>query len=572
MLRELHISNLAVIEDIAMTFEPALNCFTGQTGAGKSLVIGAFEILLGLRSAGDMLRQGTEEGRVSGVFELTDTALVEQINTVCDAQLDPPAAKTPAQLLITRKLFASGRTSVSINGQPATLGMLQTVGELLVDVHGQHDHQYLLKPANQLLMLDRFGECEQLAQRFAAAHDQLRQLTERQAQLSASRTLRQQQLELYEFQAEEIDQVEPTDGEFEELSARYRLLSNIERIARDGGAAYAALYETDGAICERLAATVGLLRQLAELDEPLQEVAEELRGAAAQVQDASFTLSRYLNRLELDPGELEEVEQRLNVLNRLISKYGDGPAAGQLSQVIAYRQQIAEQIERLRGESEDLDAIAREIDPLREKLNQIGQALTDARRKAADRLTPLVEEQLAALGMADAKLQVQFDTDATRSSPAGFDQIELLVRTNPGQPVRPLRKVASGGELSRLMLALKSILAQSDRISVLVFDEVDANIGGRMGSIIGQKLRQLASHHQVLCITHLPQIAAFAEHHLKIAKQVDNGQTRTIVEPLDADRRIDELAEMLTGKHATRTTRKQARELLNLADELATAG
>ncbi len=571
MLRELHISNLAVIEDIAMAFEPGLNCFTGQTGAGKSLILGAFEILLGLRSAGDMLRQGTEEGRVSGVFELTDVSLVEQINAACDAQLERPTSKAPAQLLITRKLFASGRTSVSVNGQPATLAMLQAVGELLVDVHGQHDHQYLLKPANQLLMLDRFGECEALAERFAAIYEQLRQLIDRQSQLSASRTLRQQQLELYEFQADEIDQVEPTEGEYEELNARYRLLSNLERIARDGGAAYAALYESDGAICERLGATVGLLRQLAELDEPLAEVAEELRGAAAQVQDASYTLSRYLNRLDLDSGELQETEQRLNALNRLIAKYGDGPAAGQLSQVIAYREQIAEQIERLRGETEDLESIAAQIEPLRDELSQAGQALTEARRQAADRLSPLVQAQLAELGMAEAQLQVQCDTDPARQSPRGFDQIELLVRTNPGQPARPLRKVASGGELSRLMLALKSILAQSDRISVLVFDEVDANIGGRMGSIIGQKLRQLAAHHQVLCITHLPQIAAFADHHLKIAKQVDQGQTRTAVEPLNTDRRVDELAEMLTGKHATKTTRKQARELLNLADELAAA-
>ncbi|MBI1375492.1 MAG: DNA repair protein RecN [Phycisphaera sp.] len=601
MLRELHISNLAVIEDAAIELREGLNCFTGQTGAGKSLVIGAFELLLGLRSAADLLRAGAEEGRVSGVFELTDASVVRAINALADLDLDE--AGRCEQLLITRKLFASGRTSVSINGRPATQAMLREIGTLLVDVHGQHDHQYLLRPGNQLTLLDRFGETEPLRERFGELHATLRELHERRDALTASQTLRRQQLELYEFQAREIDDAEPIEGEYEETAARERLLSNLATVQRDAHAVYGALYESDASVVERLTAIVALLRELADTDEQLKDVSSAADGAVATLQDVAFDLSRYLNRLELDPAELAELTDRINTLNRLIHKYGSStPAAGgSLDDVLAYRAQIGAEIDRLRGESQDLSSIDQQIAPVHAELTRVGSELSDRRRAAAARLAPLVERQLAELGMAEARFEVSFgygesesesesaadgaplptspqrgerldadDPTALPRSSTGFDRVEMLVQANPGQPARPLRKVASGGELSRLMLAIKSIAADADRVCVLVFDEIDANIGGRLGGVIGDKLRRLASHHQVLCITHLPQIAAWADHHCRIVKHVDRGQTHTRVEPLtDRDRRIDELAEMLTGQHATATTRSQATELLLAAESTA---
>lgn len=573
MLRQLHIANLAVIEDATIDLGPGLNCFTGQTGAGKSLIIGAFELLLGLRSATDLLRQGTDEGRVSGVFELTDAETIRRVSELADTPLDCEApAPGGEQVLITRKLFASGRTSVSINGQPATAGMLRAIGELLVDVHGQHDHQFLLKPANQLLMLDRFAECETQRAQFASTARQLRELERRRDELTTSRSLRHQQIELYEFQAEEIDAVEPTEGEYAELDARHKLLSNLENVQRDATEAHNALYESEGSAAERLQAIVGILRELAELDAELKPVAESVATAAAQVHDAAYDLGRYLNRVELDPAELGEVTDRLNALNRLIHKYGSSTprAGGTLDDVLAYRQQIADELARLRGEGEDLDAIDARIDPLRRELADLGRALSDKRQKAAKKLCPLVVDQLCDLGMEQAKFDVAFaplDDDTAGDSTTGLDAIEMMVQPNPGQPARPLRKIASGGEMSRVMLAVKSILAEADRISVLVFDEIDANIGGRMGAVIGEKLVRLASGHQVLCITHLPQIAAWADVHLKISKSVVDGQTRTRVDPLaERDARVDELAEMLSGKHATDTTRRQSAELLKLAE------
>lgn len=575
MLRELHIANLAVIEDAAIELREGLNCFTGQTGAGKSLVIGAFEALLGLRSATDMVRGGAAEARVSGVFELTDRSVIRRINEVADLDLDEKADSE--QLLITRKVFSTGRTSLSINGRPATAAMVREIGQLLVDVHGQHDHQFLLRPSNQLLMLDRFAETESLREQFASLHHQIHKLRHRRSELENSANLRRQQLELYEFQAGEIDAAEPVDGEYDELAARQKLLSNLDKVRGETEAAHAALYEAEGSILERLQAVVGIVMQLSELDEELKPIAQSIKDAGAVLQDSAFDLSRYLNRVDLDPAELQEVTDRLNTLNRLIHKYGSSRPGtpGSFQQVIEARQHIERELTRLRGESEDLQAIDTQIAPLQSELEQAGTKLSDKRRAAAKKLRPLIESQLAELGMAGAKLDVEFTAvdPAAGESPGGFDSVEMLVQTNPGQPARPLRKIASGGELSRIMLAIKSIVADADRVSVLVFDEIDSNIGGRMGSVIGEKLRKLAAHHQVLCITHLPQIAAYADHHLRIAKHSTGGQTRTNVQALiDHTQRVDELAEMLTGKLATQTTRKQAAELLSQANYDATAG
>jgi len=567
MLHELHISNLALIDDARIELRPGLNCFTGQTGAGKSMVLGALELLLGLRSGSQMLRDGAAEGRVSGVFELKDPELARRAAELAD--LEPEAAG--GQLLITRKLFSTGRTSYSINGSPATAPMVRAVGELLVDVHGQHDHQYLLRASNQVDVLDRFGGCEALRNEFARVYRQVHELQARRAELDASATLRRQQLELYEFQAEEIDKVAPVCGEYEETAARHKLLSNLQRVQRDSSAAHAAIYEAEGSVLERLQAVVGILRQLSEIDEELSHVAESVRAAASQVQDAAFDLSRYIHRIELDAGELAEVAERLNALNRLIHKYGSGAS---LEEVLAHREQIGIEIQRLRKEAVDCQAIDQHLQPLRLQLLKIGGELTARRQAAARALEPLVERELAELGMPHAEFAVQFEpASPDAASPTGLDTIEMLVQPNPGQPPCPLRKIASGGELSRIMLAIKSILAGADKTAVLVFDEIDANIGGRIGSTIGAKLRGLARCHQVLCITHLPQIAAYADHHVKISKTVEAGQTCVQAEPLtDSDGRITELAEMLTGQRQSQTTRKQAQELLAMAGGSIIAG
>ncbi len=569
MLSELHISNLAVIEDVKIELAGGLNVFTGQTGAGKSLVLGAFEVLLGLRSAGDMLRPGAEEGRVSGMFEVVGERNVVALSAIADQSVQPGEP-----LLVTRKLFASGRSSFSINGQPATSGMVKRLGQALVDIHGQHDHQYLLRPSNQLEILDDFAGCSEPRRAFAQAHHDLRERRERRETLMASRTLRTQQLDLYVFQAEEIDSAGLTEGEFAELQARHAVLSNVTKIQAQASGVQAALYETEGSVVARLEMMTHVLQGLTELDETLSPLAEQVRGATLGLQEAAFELTRYLDRLEADPGELAEVEDRLNLLNRLVQKYGDAtPGEDPVASVLAYREQIGAEIASLREQDHDLSQIDREIAELEARLAEIGTSLTTARAKAAKKLKPLVEAQLQELGMADAKFT--FDIQPSEDPGAsGMDTVEIVVQTNPGQAFRPLRQIASGGELSRVMLAIKSILAGPDRISVLVFDEVDANIGGRLGSVIGRKLRELAcaprtGGRQVLCITHLPQIAAFGDRHLRITKRVvgrgGRKQARTEVTRLEGKARIEELAEMMAGKQVTGVSRKQAEELIAAA-------
>jgi DNA repair protein RecN (Recombination protein N) len=520
-------------------------------------VIGAIEVLLGLRSPAEMLRAGVDEGRVSGVFFVASKESQKELERVTDI----PIASDGGEILLTRRLYASGRSSVSLNGNPITLGMLKQVADLLIDVHGQHDHQYLLKAANQLDVLDQFGDLWGLRQQYREVFDRIQGIKTRLADLSANRTLREQQLELYRFQADEIDGAELDADEYVELGARASVLKNLEKIKKDAGGVHAALYEADGSVLERLKMMSAILAELAEVDQNAKPIATAVRDATLQLEEGAFDLSRYLDKLDLDPAELVEVEDRLNTVNRILNKYNDT-----VEDTLAYRAEIGRKIVELESASEDLSTLNQEIAPLEKRMGELGAALSAKRQAAAKKLFPLVEKALAELGMEKARFSVSVvQLGAQGATAAGSDTIEFLVQTNPGQPPQPLRKIASGGELSRIMLALKGILASSDRVSVLVFDEIDANVGGRLGSVIGSKLRGLAAHHQVLCITHLPQIASYADRHITVRKEVAGNQTTTTVRPIEGDERVHELAEMIGGHRITDTTRAQARELLDAA-------
>ncbi len=555
MLRELHISNLAVIANAKIELHAGLNCFTGATGAGKSLIIGAIEVLLGLRNPSEMLRPGADEGRVVGVFEAPSKAFLKQIEEATDV----PLSNDGGEILLTRRLFASGRTSVSLNGNPITLGMLHQVSESLVDVHGQHDHQFLLKPSNQLDVIDQYAELLPLREKYHTAWMELQQARAAIHDLTVNRTFRAQQLELYRFQAGEIDAAELQPAEYENLQSRASVLQNLEKLKVDAGAAHSALYETEGSAVERLKAISASLSELAELDLNLKPVAGAVREATIQLEDAAFDLSRYLDKLELDPGELVEVNERLNTLNRVLNKYGNT-----LDIALNYRAEIGTKMADLEKATDNLALLEAKLAPLSKAVRTIGEDLSKKRRVASTKLGPLIEKQLAELGMEKAKFSVSISA-SPEPAPSGLDTVEFIAQTNPGLPAQPLRKIASGGEMSRIMLALKGVLAGGDRVSVLVFDEIDSNVGGRLGSVIGGKLRDLATHHQVLCITHLPQIASYADRHLTVRKEQAGKETRTSVRPMEGTERLEELAEMIGGHRITETTRAQARELLEAA-------
>src|SRR3954468_9551034 len=343
MLRELHISNLAVIADARIELGAGLNCFTGATGAGKSLVIGALEVLLGLRSPAEMLRTGVDEGRVSGVFEAPNTELLRKIQQLTDVNVTADGG----ELLLTRRLYASGRSSISLNGQPITLGMLKQVAEFLVDVHGQHDHQFLLKPSNQIDVLDQFGGLWNLRKQYHDVYEKVVDAKRRIDDLSANKTLRQQQLELYKFQADEIDAAELDPAEYDELESRSTILQNLEKLKKDAGGVYAGLYEADGSVLERLKMMASVLAELEELDGPLKPAAQGVKDATIGLEESAFDLSRYLDKLDLDPGELVEVSDRLNTIHRVLNKYGSPGHASDLEATLAYRKEIGAKITEL---------------------------------------------------------------------------------------------------------------------------------------------------------------------------------------------------------------------------------
>jgi DNA repair protein RecN (Recombination protein N) len=578
MLREIHISNLAVIADARIELSAGLNCFTGATGAGKSLVIGAIEVLLGLRSPADMLRRGAEEGRVSGVFEIASPEVLRRLSEIADMPL------ATREVLLTRRLHASGRSSVSLNGHPITLAMLKQVAECLVDIHGQHDHQYLLKPSNQLDVLDDFAGARAVRSQYEQLWTQWSHAKARYTELIEGRTLRQQQLELYRFQAFEIDSAALSRRELATLTQRARLLGNTERLRNEAGACQSALDEGDQPLVQQVKSVAATLSQLADLDPGLRNIALAVKEASIGLQEAAFDLARYLDRIEVDPEALAATNERLTLIGKLASKYAKSRVAAgesrpspdpseasspghppdEVSQILAYRAQVEARITVLQAASEDLDGLEDKLTAWESQARSLATELTALRSRAAARLAREVEAGLADLGMSKAKLAVEV-RPLGALGPCGGDAVEFLASTNPGLDPAPLRKIASGGELSRIMLALKGILCSDSRVSVLVFDEIDANVGGRLGAIIGWKLRSLASRQQVLCITHLPQIAAHADRHLTVRKLQTDDATSSTVREMTGDERIREIAEMIGGDRITPVTLAQAREMIENA-------
>ena len=552
MLAHLVIENLAVIEEADVEFDGKLNVLTGQTGAGKSLLVGAIEALLGLRSPRDMLRAGAAEGRVTGLFLLPDETTRTQAAQVLNE------TEVGNDLVVSRRISES-RSIATVNGRPVAANTLRDLAEVLIDIHGQHEHQYLLKPANQLRVLTTYAEAGDLAEQVRQAWHAWQLQQAKAEELSRDRQQRSQMLELYRYQAEEIDRVNPTAREFEDLQAEHRRLANLERLRQLAAQATTALGEGEEGTLDRLRQVSAALADMARVDSAAGNLQKSCDEALAGLNELSIDLDRYAESLDLDPARLESVEQRIEQIQRLCRKYGLT-----VEDVLAHRRQIGEQLQRLESLESDFSHLDTEIAAAKEEYMRVARRLTERRRQASERLAKAVMGELAELGMDKAVCAI--DPQETPPGPSGLEGVEFMISANPGMPLRPLRQVASGGELSRIMLALKSVLAGDARCSVLVFDEVDANVGGRMGSVIGRKLARLAQQNQVLCITHLPQIAAYADRHMTVHKTSSAKSTRTQVTLISEEpRRIAELAEMIAGKNVTETTRKQAEQLLDEA-------
>ena len=566
MLRELTIRNLAVLEEARVSFAAGLNVLTGETGAGKSIVIDALLLVRGARVQADLIRTGAETASVEAVFEVPPSGPVAAI-------LDEAGhGAADGQLVIKRELSRSGRHRVFVNDSAATAGLLERLGDLLVEIHGQHEHQRLMEPARQLDLLDRFAGCEEARLRLGALWRRWNTARSELARIRDEAREGVRKEELYRWELSEIDSAQLRDGEEDELRGERRRLQNAERIYAGLQEVMALLQEDAQAAGARLGRAASLLRELSRFDPDVAAPIEALEGAQAYVEDAVARARALRDRAVMDPDRLRLIDERLDAIGGIKRKYGETPAA-----VSAYRDEIARALDRIERHDAIVQEMQGEVEGASEAAGREGRELSEARAEAAPRLERMIQRELRTLGMDHARFRVALrrETAGTedlgsgaegwRLGGRGAESAEFLLSANPGEELKPLAKVVSGGELSRTMLAIKTILAATEEVPSMVFDEVDAGIGGRVADAVGHKLRQTAAGRQVLCVTHLAPIAAYAEHHLLVDKRVVKGATKTTVTALDAAGQVEEIARMLGGEHITDASRRHARELLKAA-------
>lgn len=563
MLTELLIRNLAIIDEVQVPFREGFNVLTGETGAGKSIIIHALNFLLGGKSDTDLIRVGAETMLVEATFDLSSCP---QVNLTLQELGFEPEGDT---IVISRELSISGKSRCRINGRMATVAMLKQIGKALIDIHGQNEHQSLLDPSNHLHFLDAFGgeNLVALKERYSQLYRQLIHVEREISELQQIERERIQRLDLLRYQAEEIDRSNLRDGEEEELLKERQILVNAEKITERLNLAIQNLVGDNGTL-DTLGEAIQALKEIAKLDPKLSELHNLLAQSFDAIQEVGFELERYASGVEFDPERLEEIESRLDLIKRLKRKYGDTIAA-----ILEYRQRIESELQKLETSEERLEIFQRERERLRKELAESALALSQARQEIALQLERTVQNHMKALMMERARFKIAIELIPDPNGLAlphgtfafgkdGIDQVEFLIATNPGEPLKPLAKIASGGEISRTMLALKASLQRTHEIPVLVFDEIDVGIGGRTAEAVGEKLGEVSRYAQVLCVTHLPQIAALADWHLKVEKVMEGKRTKVLVTPLQHEERVIEIARMLSGKQITSSSLQHAHELL----------
>jgi len=552
MILEIRVRNFAVIDAVTTSFGPGLNVLTGETGAGKSMLLDAILLIRGARAQSDVIRTDTDTATVEAVFEVTPRGQAAAVLDEAGLGLEQ------GQVVVRRELARSGRHRAFVNDSPVTVGLLERLGDHLVEIHGQHEHQRLLEPARQLDLLDRFADAEELRDRVGDLFVKHRAAG---AELERARTAerdRAQREDLLRLQVAELDGARLRPGEEDELRVERRRLQHSERLSAGLTEAAALLHDDEGSAMSRLHRAARLLRDLARLDRAFATPADAVDGAGALLEDALAAVRSLRESVTVAPGRLEAIDERLDTLTRLKRKYGDTEAA-----MLAFRAEASGELERLGRHEAIVAEQERLLAELESELSDAAHELSKRRHEAAERFAGQAARELRQLGMERARFEIAVTrAPLTEIGPRGLDRVEFRLSTNPGEDVRPLARIASGGELSRTMLALKAILARADRVPTMIFDEVDAGIGGRVAAVVAQKLAAAAEGRQVLCVTHLAPIAARATHHVRVVKSVRGGRTRVSAEPVTADARVEEIARMVAGDRITETARGHARELL----------
>jgi DNA repair protein RecN (Recombination protein N) len=561
MLRELSIRNLAVIERVTVSFAEGFHVLTGETGAGKSILIDALTLAIGGRGSADLVRYGCEKAEIEALFEPPAGHPVWEVLESLGIEADPGEP-----IVVRRELSVQGKSACRVNGRIVNLSMLREIGDCLVNIHGQHEHQSLLRTERHLEWLDAYaGEpLAALKREYREAYRRYTETRSRLRELEDASRHNMQMLDLYRFQIREIDDAHLKPGEDEALQDERRRLAHAERLMQNAAEAYELIYGRSG--LEALGRAIARLEDIRKYDAAnIGPLLEQLQSAYYQAEDVAHQLRGYRDRIEADPERLAEIEDRLDLIGNLKRKYGE-----RIEDILAYREQIAAAVDTMENRDEHVRRLREEERRLRDEARRLAQTLSEQRRLAADRLAKEIEGELQELHMERTTFEVRLDQPAgedgePRLGPQGMDEAMFLFSANPGEPPKPLAKIASGGEMSRIMLALKTVFAAIDGVPVLVFDEVDTGVSGRAAQAIAEKLSKLSRRCQVFAITHLPQVACMADHHYVIRKSTDGERTTTSVEPLGGTGRVEELARMLGGVEVTDKTRHHAQEMLDLA-------
>jgi len=558
MLTDLRIKNLALVNDLAIQLGTGYNSITGETGAGKSILIGALGLVLGERADRTLIRDGNDHCSVEAIIDVAGLGKAFHQHLEQNG-IDPCETN---QLLLKRSFSASGSNRQFVNGSPTTLSVLASIGEWLVDIHGPHDHQSLLKATQQLEILDAYGDLEQQRDDFTALVDKRAALAAQMKELIVDEDAYARELDLLRFQVNEIESAQLKTGEESELEQAFQRTTHSARLAELAVEACGLINNDEPSVIDLTSALGRALQEMAGIDQGAETLLSEQSAISGQLTDLGSAVADYAERLSLDPVEMKQVEERYNLVQTLKRKYGST-----LQEVVEFGTRAAERLTSLEGRDEELFQLNAKAAKLDKQVHALGQALSAKRKIIAPKLVEETEQQLNDLGFLQSRFDVQIidpreiDHAETAPSRTGFDQIEFLFAPNPGEPFKPLKAIASSGEMARVMLALKTVLASQDSIPILVFDEVDSNVGGETAAVVGKKMKQIGAKRQVLCITHLAPVAAAAHRHYLVSKEVEEARTLTRVTQLDNEARIEELTRMLGGSGAA--ARQHAEELLS---------
>ena len=566
MLKSLHIKDYALIDRIDVEFGKGLNIITGETGAGKSILIDAMGLLLGERASTEVVRKDANKSIVEGFFDVESNKKVKRLLQENDIDFFP-------ELILRREISLKGANRCFVNDTPVPLSVIKDIGDLLVDLHGQHEHQSLLRTETHIDFLDEFAGTEQQLEEYSKAFKEVRTLSSKLNELKAKESSLKEKKDFYAFQMKEIDAVSPQEGEEEQISSDLNILENSEKLLGLTGSVYEGLFDSENSVHDQLTQIKNRIDELLDIDESFGEIEKEFDSIIAQVRDAAEFLRKYNSKIDLDPENLERLRERLGALALLKKKFG-----GSVEAVLAYREKIGQEFDAAENYSHNIESLEKEITSARNTAGKLAEKLSLKRKESAKKVEKEVVKVLAGLGIADSVFKVKLEQAQAAASDdfvlingkkikadsKGLDAVEFYISTNPGEDVKPLIKVASGGEISRIMLSLKTILAKNDKLPLLIFDEIDTGVSGRIAQKVGNSLKSLASAHQVIAITHLPQIAGQGDLNYIVEKGASDKRVTSSIRKLSEEEKIKEVAKLMSGENITEASLKGARELMGL--------